>query len=86
MTTRSVQLNETTVILKSTVSQNLVDDLQHYISIAENYWSSNRTDINDNVDIASVACGKLAGLKAYISALKCKPQLAPLLHVKSVVS
>jgi len=76
--TRSVQLNETNVILDSIASRNPVDDLQRYISLSESYWSSIRADMNDSVEIASAACDKLAGLKAYISALKCKPQLPPL--------
>jgi len=78
VTTRSLQLKETNVILDSIASRNPVDDLQHYISLSESYWSSIRADMNDSVEIASAACEKLAGLKAYISALKCKPQLPPL--------
>jgi len=78
VTTRSIAHDETTVILQSIASKNQAEDLQHYISVAESYWSSIRADISDNVDIASAAREQLAGLKAYISALKCKPQLAPL--------
>jgi len=79
VTTRSVQLNPTSVILQSLSSKTSENAVQHYIDIAESHWSCIRAQMGANVEVASAVCEQLVRVKALISALKCKPQLCQVL-------
>jgi len=75
VTSRSVQVEQTRAILDSLASSNTQNDIQQYIEAAESHWNSIRAQMADSKEMAAAAWEHLARVKAYLAALKSKPQL-----------